>query len=123
MSNFINNTPNEEAINMALNLPEPINSYFTADRGDSEAVAQCFTDNAIVKDEGQTYNGLDAIKQWKKDSSTKYTYTSVPFACEKKDDMTIVSSRVTGNFPGSPVDLRYFFVLDGNKISHLEVIL
>lgn len=108
---------------MPINLPRPIDAYFAADRGDIEAVARCFSENAVVKDEGHTYNGLAAIKQWKKDSSKKYTYTSEPFASENKDGKTIVTSRVTGNFPGSPVDLRYFFDLDGNKIASLEIIL
>jgi len=31
-------------------------------------------------------------------------------------------SRLTGNFPGSPVDLRFFFELDGDKIASLEII-
>lgn len=107
---------------MSLNLPKPIDTYFAVDRGDAEAVAQCFTDNAVVKDEGQSYKGLSAIKQWKTDSSKKFTYTSTPFAAEEKDGKTIVTSRVTGNFPGSPVDLQYRFGLEGNKIASLEII-
>lgn len=106
---------------MSLNLPKPIAAYFTADRGDSAAIARCFTDNAVVKDEGHTYNGLAAIKQWKLDSSKKYTYTSEPFTSQEKDGKTIVTSHLTGNFPGSPVDLRFCFGLDGNKIASLEI--
>lgn len=108
---------------MSTNLPRSIDAYFAADKGDSEAVARCFTDNAVVKDEGHTYNGVAAIKQWKTDSSKKYTYTSEPFASEEKDGKTIVTSRLTGNFPGSPVELRYFFGLEGNKIASLEIII
>ena len=108
---------------MSINLPKPIDAYFAADRADSEALALCFTNDAVVKDEGHTYKGLAAIKQWKTDSATKYTYTSVPFACEEKDGKTIVTSRLTGNFPGSPVDLRFFFGLEGEKIAFLEIIL
>ena len=108
---------------MTLHLPKPIAAYFTADRTDSEAVVQCFTDNAVVTDEGHTHNGLAAIKQWKTGSRKKYTYTSEPFASEERDGKTIVTSRVTGNFPGSPVDLRYIFGLEGSKIASLEVIL
>ncbi len=108
---------------MALHLPESVTAYFTADRGGGEAIVQCFTDNAVVKDEGHTYEGLAAIKQWKADSSKKYSYTSEPFACAEKDGRTIVTSRVTGNFPGSPVDLRYIFGLEGNRIASLEIIL
>lgn len=108
---------------MSINLPNPIDAYFAADKHDSEAVARCFTENAVVKDEGHTYSGLAAIKQWKTDSSKKYAYTSEPFACEDKEGKTIVTSRVTGNFPGSPVDLRYSFRLDGSKIASLEITL
>lgn len=107
---------------MSINLPRPINTYFTADRGDIETVARCFTENATVKDEGHTYAGLAAIKQWKTDSSKKYAYTSEPVTSENKDGKTIVTSQVTGNFPGSPVNLRYFFSLEGNKIASLEII-
>lgn len=108
---------------MSLALPKPIDAYFTADRGDSDAVAQCFTDDATVIDEGQTYNGLAAIKQWKTDSSKKYTYTSEPFRSEEQDGKTVVTSRLTGNFPGSPVDLRFFFGLEVDKIAYLEITL
>lgn len=107
---------------MQLDLPKPIAAYFTADKGDSEAVSQCFTETAIVTDEGHTYHGRAAIKQWKAEASTKYQYTSEPFACEHKDRKLVVTSRITGNFPGSPVNLRFFFGLEGDKIASLEII-
>ena len=89
---------------MQLDLPKPIAAYFIAERGNSDAASQCFTENAVVKDEGHTYVGRAAIKQWKADA--KYQYTSEPFACEQKDGKFVVTSRLTGNFPGSPVNLR-----------------
>ena len=107
---------------MTLNLPKPIAAYFAADRGDSEALAQCFTESAVVKDEGHTYQGRAAIKKWKADASAKYHYTSEPLACEQKDGKFVVTSRLTGNFPGSPVELRFFFELEGEKIASLEII-
>jgi hypothetical protein len=120
------NTPKRKNTNMkqatkSLNLPKPIAAYFTADKGDGEAVSQCFTENAIVKDEGHTYKGRAAIKKWKADTSAKYQYTCEPLACEEKDGKTVVTSHLVGNFPGSPVDLRYFFGLEGDMIALLEV--
>ena len=106
----------------SLNLPKPIAAYFTADKGDGDAVSRCFTEDAVVKDEGHTHRGRGAIKAWKTDASAKYEYTSEPFACEEKDGRTIVTSHLVGNFPGSPVDLRFFFTLEGGKISSLEII-
>jgi len=106
----------------SLSLPKPIAAYFAADSGDGEAVSQCFTENAIVKDEGHTHKGWAAIKTWKTEASAKYQYTSEPLACEEKDGRIVVTSHLVGNFPGSPVDLRYFFGLEGDKIASLEVI-
>jgi hypothetical protein len=106
---------------MTLELPEPVAKYFIADKGDSEAVSQCFAENAIVKDEGHTYTGRAAIKQWKAEASAKYQYTCEPFACEQKDEKVVVTSRLTGNFPGSPVNLRFCFELEDDKIASLEI--
>ena len=106
----------------SLTLPKPIAAYFTADKGDGDAVSRCFTEDAVVKDEGHTHRGRAAIKAWKRDASAKYEYTSEPFACEEKDGKMIVSSHLVGNFPGSPVDLRFFFKLEGDKIASLEII-
>ena len=105
-----------------LNLPKPISGYFAADKGDSETFSHCFTANAVVKDEGYTHKGRAAIKEWKTDASAKYEYTCEPLACEEKDGKTVVTSHLVGNFPGSPVDLRFFFELEGDKIASLEII-
>jgi len=107
---------------MTLNLPKPVAAYFATDKQDAEAVAQCFTETALVTDEGHTYRGRAAIKQWKMDTSAKYQYTSEPFASEQQDGKVVVTSRLTGNFPGSSLNLRFFFRLDGDKIASLEII-
>ena len=107
---------------MTLNLPKPIAAFFAAEKADGEAVSQCFTEDAIVKDEGHTYHGRAAIKQWKTEASAKYQYTCEPFACDQQGGKFVVTSRLTGNFPGSPVDLRFFFELDADKIASLEII-
>jgi hypothetical protein len=75
-----------------------------------------------VKDEGHTYNGPAAIKRWKEEASAKYEYTSEQVACEQKDGKFVVTCRLTGNFPGSPVNLRFFFCLEGDKIASLEIV-
>ena len=39
--------------------------YIAAEnRGDTEALAQCFAEHAVVRDEGQTIEGLAAIRRW-----------------------------------------------------------
>ena len=104
-----------------LNLPEPIAAYFEADKRGGAAVARCFTNQGVVEDEGQTHSGPAAIEAWKTAAAAKYSYTSEPFAVEHEDGRYIVTSRLTGNFPGSPVDLRFSFHLERGKIAFLEI--
>ena len=105
----------------SLDLPKPIAKYFAADQDSAETLSRCFTEDAVVKDEGRTYSGRAAIKEWKAHASEKYQYTSEPFALDQENQKVVVTSRLTGNFPGSPVNLRFFFELDGEKIKSLEI--
>ena len=104
-----------------LNLPEPIAAYFEADRKDPDAVARCFTAQGVVKDENHTHTGVDAIRAWKAAASAAYKYTSEPRAMDLKDGVHIVTSHVAGDFPGSPIDLRYLFRLERGRIASLEI--
>jgi hypothetical protein len=104
-----------------LNLPEPIAAYFEADRRDGAAVARCFTNDGVVMDEGRTHAGLAAIEAWKTATSARFSYTAEPLELEKKALKYIVSSRVIGDFPGSPVDLQFSFTLERGKIASLEI--
>jgi SnoaL-like domain len=107
---------------MSIDLPTPIAIYIAAgNRGDTEALAQCFAENAVVRDENQTIEGLAAIKRWKAETRKKYQHTMEPLACAQKDDKTIVTNRLTGNFPGSPIELQFTFGLDGDMIASLEI--
>lgn len=107
---------------MTVKLPNSIEAYFVADRdGGPDAVAAAFTDDAIVKDEGKTHRGHDAIRQWKAAATQKYTYTVDPLFIATENGKTQVTSNVVGDFPGSPVELRYVFVLADNKIAELEI--
>ena len=107
---------------MPPDLPTPITIYIEAEnRGDTEALAQCFAEDAVVRDEGKTIEGLAAIKQWKAETKEKYQHTIEPLASVQKDGTTIVTNRLTGNFPGSPIELEFVFTLEGNKIALLEI--
>jgi hypothetical protein len=106
---------------MKVPLPKPIARYFAADQADANAVAECFSENAVVVDENRRYTGREAIRRWKESATTRYQYTSRPIASEEQGLKTVVTSRLTGDFPGSPVNLRYTFELDGDRIAALEI--
>lgn len=108
---------------MAIELPAVIARYFDADTtGDPDRVARCFTDTAVVTDEGRRHEGRNAIEAWKASASTRYSYTVEPFKIVADGDRVVVTGHLEGNFPGSPVDLRYIFKLEGEQIAALEII-
>ncbi len=107
---------------MPINLPAPIAAYFAADATSRAAVAECFTPDATVVDERKTHQGREAIRQWKAASTAKYSYVAEPTAIKTEGGRSVVTARVTGNFPGSPVDLHYTFTIDGDAISRLEIV-
>jgi SnoaL-like domain len=107
---------------MPLSLPTPIADYFAADSTDGATVASCFTADAVVIDEKQTHRGREAIARWKTEASAKYDYVSEPVAIDDQGGRIIVTAHLTGNFPGSPVDLRYAFTLVDDAIARLEIV-
>jgi SnoaL-like protein len=106
----------------SVHLPTAIALYIAAEnRDDTEAMAQCFDEHAVVQDEGKTIKGLAAIQRWKAETKKKYQHTVEPLACVQKDGKTIVTNRLSGNFPGSPIELQFIFRLDGDRIASLEI--
>jgi ketosteroid isomerase-like protein len=107
---------------MPLDLPKPIAEYFAADHArDAHALAQCFAADGVVHDEGGTFRGPEAIRDWSAAAREKYHHTVEPLSASERDGATIVAGRVAGDFPGSPVTLDHVFRLDGDKIVSLEI--
>jgi ketosteroid isomerase-like protein len=107
---------------MPLDLPGPIAEYFAAEKArDALALAQCFVDDGVVYDEGGTFRGTNAIRDWNAAARKKYQHTVEPLSVIQRDGATIVAGKVAGNFPGSPVTLDHIFRLEGEKILSLEI--
>ena len=107
---------------MIENLPKPIALYISAENsGDVNLFDQCFADEAIVRDENETHTGSTAIKKWKAETKTKYQHIVDPLRIAERDSKFIVTNRLTGNFPGSPIELEFAFIIRGDKIVSLEI--
>jgi hypothetical protein len=103
---------------MSIHLPPAIALYVKAENsGDVEALSECFAPNATVRDEGRTYKGLAAIKEWKAETKKKYKHTVAPLEIGG----TVLKAKLAGDFPGSPVTLEFSFVLEAGKIVSLEI--
>ncbi len=88
---------------MSVELPKPIAAYIAAENAhDTEALGQCFADDAVVRDEGRTFEGLTAIKERKTETKKKYQHTVEPLASVQNDGNTIVTVRVGEISPGAP---------------------
>jgi hypothetical protein len=107
---------------MIENLPKPIAIYVSAENsGDTSLFDQCFADSATVRDESETHEGLAAIKEWKAETKKKYQHTVDPRSVIEKDGAFVVTSRLTGNFPGSPIELEFVFTIRDDMIISLEI--
>ena len=78
-------------------------------------------DDAVVKDEGHERRGVPAIREWMKETIRKYEFKAEPTRVARENDQTAVSVTVSGDFPGSPIELTYLFKLEGQKIARLEI--
>jgi hypothetical protein len=107
---------------MSLRLPKPIELFMSSENThDLEALADCFAAHATVRDEGQAMQGLKAINAWRLETGKKYRHTVEPVAVTARDGKTVVSTTLTGDFPGSPITLDFVFTLEGDRIAALEI--
>jgi SnoaL-like domain len=107
---------------MSIQLPAALAVYVKAENsGDVGLLAECFAPEATVRDEGRTYRGLPAIREWKAATKTKYNHTVTPLKVTRRNAATVMKARLDGDFPGSPVTLEFRFMLDAGKIASLEI--
>jgi hypothetical protein len=107
---------------MLLELPAPVATYLAAVKArDADMLALCFAGDAVVHDEDREHRGLDAIKSWKRETDAKYRYVAEPLDVSVDGNLVKLRARLTGDFPGSPVELDYLFTLADDKIIRLEI--
>jgi ketosteroid isomerase-like protein len=107
---------------MVFDVPKPVAEYLAAEEAkDADALSRCFIEDGTVHDEGQAYHGRDSIRQWKQAVDAKYRYILQTVNVQTLGDLVTVCARLTGMFPGSPVELDHIFKLSGDKIASLEI--
>ena len=108
---------------MPTEMPGPVSRYFEHDaRRDIDAIVALFADDATVIDEGETRTGIAEIRTWQLGPASAYTYrTELRDTEQLGANRYLATGRLTGNFPGSPVNLRFCFHLERGKIASLEI--
>jgi hypothetical protein len=107
---------------MSIQLPVSIERFVQiANSGTPEAAPECFAPDATVYDEGQTYEGVAAIKNWMAATKKKYGHTLTPLELVERGAQSVLRATLAGSFPGSPITVDFSFVLAGGKIRSLEI--
>lgn len=101
--------------NVLVDLAKAQNSF------DSVAYAKCFSETAVVYDEGKTHNGRKEIELWIADANARYEATMQPVGFEEKGGETILKAETSGNFPGSPIVLSYHMAIADGLIQSLRI--
>ena len=105
-----------------MNLPPVIPRYIDASNAhDVRAIADCFADDAVVRDENATRHGKIDIRRWATETIEKYKFQFKPLRADERGAETILSVEVSGSFPGSPVTLEYQFTIANDKIQSLII--
>ena len=108
---------------MLEHLPAVVRRYFELDPyRDAELFLTLFSDDAVVVDEKETRQGRAGIREWRTGAAVKYAYTTEVYSAESLGpDQYLVRGRLTGDFPGGTVDLRWDFTVAGELISRLVI--
>lgn len=103
-------------------MPKTIAVYVAAKNAHNpDAVARAFATDGIVHDEGKIHRGQAEIAEWARDAMNRYRMTMSPLSVTGKEGKTVLMARVEGNFPGSPIDLNFNFLLGQDGIRSLKV--
>lgn len=105
-----------------IQLPSPIAAYVeAANAQDAARVADCFTQDGIVHDEGAVRCGRDDIAAWAHETGARYQFAIAPVGLTGTAEQCQLTADVSGNFPGSPVTLRFHFTVRPEGIVSLEI--
>lgn len=108
---------------MNIQLPDVVETYFDiSNGGDLSQLASCFCTNATVLDESKIHEGLAAIEAWQHEVRQAFAFEVKPLQALQEDGRLTVLTHLSGNFPGSPVQLNQVFRLKGDQICSLEII-
>jgi ketosteroid isomerase-like protein len=105
-----------------MNVPAPIASFFHAfNAKDTDALLASFAPDALVTDEEHEYRGLAAIKGWFATVNAKYKPSVEATDLADNGGEIVVTTQVSGTFPGSPIRLHYHFTLKDGRVAALSI--
>lgn len=105
-----------------MNLPTVITELVSAQNTySSVAYAACFSEKAVVFDEGHRHTGRTEIQNWIAEANRNYKTLMKPLKYEAFETESILTAEISGDFDGSPIVLKYHFQLDDTLIHFLKI--
>lgn len=105
-----------------MNLPKVIANLVKAQNDfDSADYANCFSETAVVVDEGHRHTGRDEIAQWITKANKEYKAHMKPTKFEEKETESLLTAEISGTFPGSPIVLQYHLQIADGLIKSLSI--
>ncbi len=105
-----------------MNLPKVVSDLVeTQNSFNSVGYANCFSETAVVFDEGKTHNGRKEIEHWIADANKRYKATMEPVSFEEKEKESILKVKASGSFDGSPIILSYHLEIAYDLIRSLKI--
>lgn len=105
-----------------MEFPKVVERFVeTQNNYNSKAYIECFTESAIVYDEGKVYTGKDEICRWIEHANEAYHSSMEPLKYEQSGSNGVLTAKVSGTFPGSPIVLQFHLGLMNDLIASLKV--
>ncbi|WP_438496435.1 nuclear transport factor 2 family protein [Paenibacillus sp. IHBB 3054] len=107
-------------------IPAAISKFIdAANKPDPEAFVNCFSEDAVVLDEGKKRIGQKAIKKWSDQYHFGANVTLEPKAVKENKDEVVVTCKLDGTYDKTglpdPLLLEYHFSIVDDKIVSLSI--
>jgi len=104
--------------------PATIRAYLAAQEArDADAALDLLSPGAVIVDVGESFSGEDGLRRFVTEAGAEFTVTTEITGVRRDGATWVVGHHLAGDFPGGTADLDYRFVLDGERIERIDIVL
>lgn len=104
-------------------LPATIRAYLEAQEArDADAALALLKPAAVISDVGESFSGEESLRRFVTEAGAEFTYTTEVTGVRREGETWVVGHHLEGDFPGGTADLDYRFLLDGERIERLDIV-
>jgi uncharacterized protein (TIGR02246 family) len=107
-------------------MPQVVKDFITAtNKPDADAYLDCFSEDAVVLDEGQKRYGKAAIKKWSNENQFAVNVRLEPQQVKQASNKIIITYKIDGDYDKNgipdPLLLDFHFCIKDDKIVELSI--